>query len=234
MVKNKNIHLSIGRMCGLLLHYFLGYLFFYQIIATKITLTIDPSATILLPSVQLVTYLFTTIAAVYLAWPVVKSSFFYFKENAVKNFRFAIYLVLFILFLNILLSLCISLSTSTSQSENQALIQEASIRLPLMTILSTCFFAPIIEESVFRCGVFACLRGRWNFVFSALLSSLLFGSIHIMDSLFSGDFVDVSYVIVYAGIGFVLAYGYEKSSSVFVPCIAHALNNLISIILMFI
>ena len=224
MVKNKNIHLSIGRMCGLLLHYFLGYLFFYQIIATKITLTIDPSATILLPSVQLVTYLFTTIAAVYLAWPVVKSSFFYFKENAVKNFRFAIYL----------LSLCISLSTSTSQSENQALIQEASIRLPLMTILSTCFFAPIIEESVFRCGVFACLRGRWNFVFSALLSSLLFGSIHIMDSLFSGNFVDVSYVIVYAGIGFVLAYGYEKSSSVFVPCIAHALNNLISIILMFI
>lgn len=234
MERNNTIHLSIGRMCALLIHYFFGYLFFYQMIATKITLTIEPSATILLPSVQLVTYLFTALVAVFLAWPAVKSSFFYFKNDLDNNIRLSLYLVLFILFLNILLCLSISLITKTSQSENQALIQEVSVKLPIMTILSTCIFAPIIEETVFRCGVFACLRDRWNFIFSAFLSSLLFGSIHIIDSLFSGNFVDVCYVIVYAGIGLVLAYGYEKSSSVFVPCFAHALNNIISIILMFI
>ena len=101
-----------------------------------------------------------------------------------------------------------------------------------MTILSTCVFAPIIEETVFRAGAFSCLRSRIGFWAAAIISSILFGSIHIVDSLLAGNLVDVSYLLVYAGIGMVLAYGYEKSSSCLVPGMVHAGNNIISMLFM--
>ena len=126
------------------------------------------------------------------------------------------YLIVIILAVNMLLSLLIGLLTQTGNSVNQEEIRNASTVLPLMTILSTCVFAPIIEETVFRAGAFSCLRSRIGFWATAIISSILFGSIHIVDSL-AGNLVDVSYLLVYAGIGMVLAYGYEKSSSCLVP-----------------
>ena len=61
--------LSIGRMLALLVHYFAGYLYVYRIVATKITLAVEPGATILLPWVQLLIYVFTAGVAILLAWP---------------------------------------------------------------------------------------------------------------------------------------------------------------------
>ena len=59
--------LSIGRMLALLVHYFAGYLYVYRIVATKITLAVEPGATILLPWVQLLIYVFTAGVAILLA-----------------------------------------------------------------------------------------------------------------------------------------------------------------------
>ena len=66
--------LSIGRMLALLVHYFAGYLYVYRIVATKITLAVQPGATILLPWVQLLIYVFTAGVAILLAWPVLRDS----------------------------------------------------------------------------------------------------------------------------------------------------------------
>lgn len=231
-MKNNMKHLAVWRMLMLLVHYFVGYLYVYRIIATKITLAVDPGATILLPSVQLAIYLFTAGVAIALAWPSLQNSWGRFREHTLSNLKMSAYLVIVILAVNMVLSLLIGLLTQTGNSVNQEEIRNASTVLPLMTILSTCVFAPIIEETVFRAGAFSCLRGKMGFWIAALISSILFGSIHIVDSLLAGNLVDVSYLLVYAGIGMVLAYGYEKSSSCMVPCVVHAANNIISMLFM--
>lgn len=231
-MKNNMKHLAVWRMLMLLVHYFVGYLYVYRIIATKITLAVDPGATILLPSVQLAIYLFTAGVAIALAWPSLQNSWVRFREHTQSNLKMSAYLVVVILVVNMVLSLLIGLLTQTGNSVNQEEIRNASTVLPLMTILSTCVFAPIIEETVFRAGAFSCLRGKTGFWIAALISSILFGSIHIVDSLLAGNLVDVSYLLVYAGIGMVLAYGYEKSSSCMVPCVVHAANNIISMLFM--
>ena len=224
--------LSIGRMLALLVHYFAGYLYVYRIIATQITLAVEPDATILLPWVQLLIYGFTAGVAILLAWPAIKASWLKFRQRTGSNLKMSAYLVVIILAVNMLLSLLIGLLTQTGNSVNQEEIRNASTVLPLMTILSTCVFAPIIEETVFRAGAFSCLRGRLGFWAAAIISSILFGSIHIVDSLMAGNLMDVSYLFVYAGIGMVLAYGYEKSASCMVPGIVHAANNIISMLFM--
>ena len=231
-MKNNMKHLAVWRMLMLLVHYFVGYLYVYRIIATKITLAVDPGATILLPSVQLAIYLFTAGVAIALAWPSLQNSWVRFREHTQSNLKMSAYLVVVILAVNMVLSLLIGLLTQTGNSVNQEEIRNASTVLPLMTILSTCVFAPIIEETVFRAGAFSCLRGKTGFWIAALISSILFGSIHIVDSLLAGNLVDVSYLLVYSGIGMVLAYGYEKSSSCMVPCVVHAANNIISMLFM--
>lgn len=224
--------LSIGRMLALLVHYFAGYLYVYRIVATKITLAVQPGATILLPWVQLLIYVFTAGVAILLAWPVLRDSWMKFRRNTGANLKMSAYLIVVILAVNMLLSLLIGLLTQTGNSVNQEEIRNASTVLPLMTILSTCVFAPIIEETVFRAGAFSCLRSRIGFWTAAIISSILFGYIHIVDSLLAGNLVDVSYLLVYAGIGMVLAYGYEKSSSCLVPGMVHAGNNIISMLFM--
>ena len=186
--------LSIGRMLALLVHYFAGYLYVYRIVATKITLAVQPGATILLPWVQLLIYVFTAGVAILLAWPVLRDSWMKFRRNTGANLKMSAYLIVVILAVNMLLSLLIGLLTQTGNSVNQEEIRNASTVLPLMTILSTCVFAPIIEETVFRAGAFSCLRSRIGFWTAAIISSILFGSIHIVDSLLAGNLVDVSYL----------------------------------------
>ncbi len=94
-------------------------------------------------------------------------------------------------------------------------------------------FAPIVEETIFRGGVFTCLRSRVSFSWAMLISSFLFGFIHIMDSLIEGNFTDVTYLFLYTGIGLVLAYGYEKSNSIIVSTGVHMCNNILAILSLF-
>ena len=155
--------LSIGRMLALLVHYFAGYLYVYRIVATKITLAVEPGATILLPWVQLLIYVFTAGVAILLAWPVLRDSWMKFRRNTGANLKMSAYLIVVILAVNMLLSLLIGLLTQTGNSVNQEEIRNASTVLPLMTILSTCVFAPIIEETVFRAGAFPACEAESDF-----------------------------------------------------------------------
>lgn len=232
-VEELPLSLPIGRMIALLVHYFIGYLFVYRMIATRVTLAIQPDALIIAPFMQIAIYVFTLVVAAWLAWPVIQDSWQKFKAHKKEELLLSGSLIVIMIVVNMALSMLVSILTHTGNSTNQEEIRTATTMIPLLTVLATCVFSPLIEEFVFRAGVFSCLRGHANFIISALVSSVLFGSIHIMDSLFAGDFVDVSYLLVYAGIGFILAYGYEKSHSCMVPLVVHTANNILSIILMF-
>ena len=85
-------------------------------------------------------------------------------------------------------------------------------------ILCTGILIPVIEELLFRGVVFRILRKWLPFLWSALISSLIFGIYH-------GNLVQ----FVYASLcGIFLAYVYEKSKSIFAPICAHMTMNIVA------
>lgn len=88
-------------------------------------------------------------------------------------------------------------------------------------ILYTGLLIPMMEEIIFRAGVFKILRKWMSFVWAMLLSALLFGIYH-------GNLVQ----FVYAGIcGLVLAHLYEKFQAIVAPMLLHMVMNLTACVL---
>jgi membrane protease YdiL (CAAX protease family) len=85
------------------------------------------------------------------------------------------------------------------------------------------FAVPMAEELVFRGLLYRWLRVRWGVAPSAALSALLFGAVHGQLEVGLGAFL----------VGIVLALAYERSDSLWPPIIIHAVQNSVSIFLMF-
>lgn len=78
--------------------------------------------------------------------------------------------------------------------------------------------APVAEETLFRGLFFGALRSRLPFLGAALISGLLFGSVHLT----TGN-VTVAGLLAFFGV--LLAYLYERTGSLGPPILLHALNN---------
>ena len=76
---------------------------------------------------------------------------------------------------------------------------------------------PVAEEAFFRIYVFRFITERLGFPSGLLISSVMFAAIHFN---FSG-------FLIYLGIGVVLAYAYQRTSSVVTPIVGHMVTNLI-------
>ena len=121
-----------------------------------------------------------------------------------------------------------------STSENQLFINFYFYGSGLVLMLaSLVIFAPIIEELVFRKGVFGIFK---NDKLGLVISSLVFGLIHVQSEIFSGDWVNVLVNgISYIGMGFVFGWLYLKNKKNIYPVIfIHAGFNLVQAILMLI
>ncbi|HQF37914.1 MAG TPA: CPBP family intramembrane metalloprotease [Opitutaceae bacterium] len=96
----------------------------------------------------------------------------------------------------------------------------SSPALLLALTFVTVVLAPLGEEILFRAGLFRfarCLLPRWA---ALLLSSLAFASLHL----------NLVHFLPLTVLGLILALAYEKSGSLLVPVVAHALFNLTSIL----
>ncbi|WP_050636359.1 CPBP family intramembrane glutamic endopeptidase [Candidatus Stoquefichus sp. SB1] len=117
-----------------------------------------------------------------------------------------------------------------ASSENQSLIQTLTLAHPLLMFVTTVIFAPILEEMVFRGIVFS-----WTYelhpIVAHLLSGFIFGFVHIMMSVLSGNLFEWVQIFSYFFMGLVLSYLYEKKNNIYVPILTHATNNLISMLM---
>jgi membrane protease YdiL (CAAX protease family) len=77
-------------------------------------------------------------------------------------------------------------------------------------------WAPIVEETVFRGGLYRALRTRLPMVLAALVSALVFGLMHGYPVLLLGPVITI---------GFIFALIREWRGSLIGPMCAHALNN---------
>jgi len=80
--------------------------------------------------------------------------------------------------------------------------------------------APVVEEAVFRAGIFRFLKGRMSLFFALLISGTLFGMVH-------GNLQSLPGLIT---VGICLGLAYELSGSLRVPIFFHAFFNLNSIL----
>lgn len=86
---------------------------------------------------------------------------------------------------------------------------------PVWFILVGVIFAPLVEELFFRGFLFQGFRQQYGWVKGGLLSSVIFGAAHL----------DPAAFLPTAVLGFLLAYMYHRTNSVWVPIILHVLVN---------
>lgn len=99
-------------------------------------------------------------------------------------------------------------------SENTAQLSDMMKAAPIM-ILATVIFGPVLEELIFRRVLFGSLIQKYNFWISAFVSALVFAAIHL----------EFKHIILYAISGFIFAFLYHKTKSIWTSIIAHMMLN---------
>lgn len=90
---------------------------------------------------------------------------------------------------------------------------------PIFIIIPV-LFAPIYEEIVFRYILFRTFMKKMHWVFASMFSSLIFGALHM----------EFEHILIYSGIGLVLAWIYMKSKRIYVPIAVHMILNSITLL----
>lgn len=127
----------------------------------------------------------------------------------------------------------ISQFTAQSTSDNQMLIMEVFKEAPLYIVFVAVIFAPIVEEILFRGIIYRTLR-FYKFKYIALLiSSFLFGVLHVYESILISRYEDLWFIFVYMAIGLFMGVIYEKSGDILAPIALHMVYNAIAVFTLF-
>ena len=228
-MKNK-LHPIISLKCilFLVLNYFVGYMYIYPYILSKLYYSFNLTNEVY-DLLSLFVYLFMIIVSIYFAFPVLKESY-QNKPKFKKLIENVLLTFVALYFISALSNILIYILTGLQESANQNQVIDAFMQNPALIIFTTIVYAPIVEEIVFRGAIFRGLRSKTSFIPAAIISGLLFGLIHVFDSLIQGNILDILYIFVYGSLGFVFCYAYEKNNSIYASIALHFINNFIGII----
>ncbi|SIT92565.1 CPBP family intramembrane glutamic endopeptidase [Edaphobacillus lindanitolerans] len=105
------------------------------------------------------------------------------------------------------------LGVEAGSQNTAALVTVADTAKP--AIFAIVFFAPILEEFIFRRIVFGGLVDRTNFFVAAAVSSIAFAAMHM----------EFTHILLYAASGFIFAFLYHRTKRITTSIIAHMLLN---------
>jgi uncharacterized protein len=149
------------------------------------------------------------------------------RFQEIVKFVFFIYIAL------IAINGLISQFTAQSTSDNQLLIMEVFKEAPLYIVFVAVIFAPIVEEILFRGIIYRTLR-FYKFKYIALIvSSFLFGVLHVYESILVAQYEDLWFILVYMAIGWFMGVIYEKSGDILAPIALHMIYNAIAVLTLF-
>lgn len=170
----------------------------------------------------------------YVAWifkDSLKQQWYDFKKDIKKNLFYGCVIgVLFIYGAGFLGNIISALLGATADSQNQALISTMTGAYPVVMFISTVILAPILEEIIFRGIIFGWVY-EINPKLAHFISAFIFGFVHVMIAMMSGNISEFIQIFSYFFMGFALSYLYEKRNNIYVPILTHTMNNLISIML---
>lgn len=219
------------RILFLFINYFIGYLLIYPFLLRKITLWMNPSATYVPDFYLFVIYFYMIISSIYLSFPVLKESYLNYKISRPKLFSSNIRYMGIMILSSILLGGIISVLSGTSNSVNEQIVMAELRRSPFLSFFTILLYSPIVEECVFRGGIYRTLRGKTNVIISMFVTGLLFGLLHTFNSLLLGNWIDIWYLFLYGAMSCLFCYSYEKNQTIYSSIFLHFMNNLLATIL---
>lgn len=144
--------------------------------------------------------------------------------------------ILYMFAANVVVNILITGISKLFMIPDQLSANQLSINLMLkspyfiLMVITAVLIGPIVEELVFRKSFFGLIK---NEKYALIISSIVFGLIHISTEILSGDLgiILISGLPYIAG-GFVFGYVYMiNKKNIIIPIIAHMLYNLISVII---
>jgi len=133
-----------------------------------------------------------------------------------------------LLLCNLVINLALLAIERTDNPNNAAIFSMAGENLRRTAAVAV-FLAPLVEEPMFRGGVFGLLR-RYNRIAAYGASMLLFAVYHVW-SFAASDPTAWLYVLQYLPAGFLLARVYEKTISIWTGIFLHMTVNGVSMLL---
>ena len=141
------------------------------------------------------------------------------------GFSYGFILIAVSILINIITS---SLSGSNSDNNNQSNINSITTNLPILSLLVFGLIGPFCEELTYRAGLFSLINKKSR-VLAYIITPLVFGFIHFdfTSSDILNEFINIpSYIVS----GLLLSYFYDKEG-IEVSFVAHATNNLVSLLI---
>lgn len=120
-----------------------------------------------------------------------------------------------------------ALSVTESNGNNDSVIEMAKASIGPTSAMAV-ILAPIVEESLFRAGIFGLIRRKSRF-WAYTASVLLFGLYHVWQSAVY-DPRQLIFLLQYLPSAFALAYVYERTDSIWSSIFLHMLTNGVSIL----
>lgn len=140
-----------------------------------------------------------------------------FKINILKSLKiFGIGLVSFVV-INALLY-----NFGVLAPDNTVSMVNIFKKIPLMFILNTLFYYPVIEEIVFKMTFKDIIKNKWTFI---IITGLLNATFQIIFSM--NHFTDLLYILSYSIFFGSLSYVYYKTDNIIYPIIFRVCYNLI-------
>ncbi len=182
--------------------------------------------------VQFLTFSVGTLWLVWRYYAHLEKAWERFKVNFIENMKLLAKYYFIAQALNIVISLILEFGFGlTASSENQQVVETLLQKTPVLMAIVTTIYAPIIEEIVFRGGLYLGIKETVGEKAASIISALLFGAVHVIPQLSNGSFVEVLYILPYAMLGYFMVKAVRETNSLFGGIIFHTLNNLIATIL---
>lgn len=139
------------------------------------------------------------------------------KEYFNRYFKYW-FLLLGLMMLSNLLIMIITKDSSGAENQNQIVSMFA--KTPIYTYLASVFFAPVIEELVFRQSIRNFIP-KWDILF-IIASGFIFGGMHVIGAT---DWTQWLYIIPYSIPGLIFAYILTKTDNIFCTIGLHFVHN---------
>lgn len=159
----------------------------------------------------------------------IKDNFLIFINNLKLYLPFIIKRYFIMLGVMIIVAMPIVLLNNGQASSNQQVLNAMFKKLPMVTVILSCLYAPFVEEGVFRLSLSKIFKNKTIFV---IASGFLFGALHLIDKFTS--IYDLLYIFQYAALGICLAKAYKDSNNIFVSISMHFIQNFIAAMLILI
>lgn len=150
------------------------------------------------------------------------------KDATMAVFGFVIYFALLVALTGVAAAL---FNIDVNQKQELGYDNVIGAREKIMALISLVILPPIVEETIFRGFLFTGLRKKLNFAFAAILTSLLFGSLHLLAS--SSGPLWIAGIDTFA-MSLVLCYLREKTGVLWASIAIHFAKNSIAFLFLYV